>query len=70
MPLPPPCRALPGLPCPAGVSNVMAAHMISIGGKEYNDDWSYREQAGEGGARPKRVLYSYFTAGKCCGRYG
>jgi hypothetical protein len=48
----------------------MAAHMISIGGKEYNDDWSYREQAGEGGARPKRVLYSYFTAGKCCGRYG
>ncbi|PRW58282.1 saccharopine dehydrogenase [Chlorella sorokiniana] len=46
-----------------GVSNVMAAHMIAINGKEYAADGSYAEQPGEGAARPKRLLYSYFTAG-------
>ncbi|EFN59312.1 hypothetical protein CHLNCDRAFT_137680 [Chlorella variabilis] len=47
-----------------GVSNVMAAHTIAIGRKEYNADGSLPERPGEGGADPKRVLYSYFTAGK------
>ncbi|KAL4424432.1 hypothetical protein ABPG77_006370 [Micractinium sp. CCAP 211/92] len=46
-----------------GVSNVMAAHMISLNGGEYNEDGSYAEQAPEGAPRPKRLLYSYFTAG-------
>lgn len=41
----------------------MAAHIISLNGKEYTEDGAYAEAAGEGGARPKRVLYSYFTAG-------
>lgn len=43
----------------------MAAHMIAINGKEYAADGSYAEQPGEGAARPKRLLYSYFTAGEC-----
>lgn len=42
----------------------MAAHTIAIGRKEYNADGSLPERPGEGGADPKRVLYSYFTAGK------
>lgn len=37
--------------------------MISLNGGEYNEDGSYAEQAPEGAARPKRLLYSYFTAG-------
>lgn len=50
----------------------MAAHMIAINSKEYAADGSYAEQPGPGAARPKRLLYSYFTAGKrilwgvCC----
>lgn len=58
-----------GVPCITtagiypGVSNVMAAHMISLNGQEYNEDFTYAEQPGEGALRPKRVLYSYFTAG-------
>lgn len=52
-------RTLP----PAGVSNVMAAHMISVNGKEYGEDGGYAAAAGEGAQRPQRVLYSYFTAG-------
>ena len=43
----------------------MAAHMIAINGKEYAADGSYAEQPGAGAARPKRLLYSYFTAGAC-----
>ena len=51
-----------------GVSNVMAAHMVSIGGREYAPDWSYAAAdapggVGPGGSPPRRVLYSYFTAG-------
>jgi hypothetical protein len=34
-----------------GVSNVMAAHMISIARREYNPDWSYTRVLGaEGGS--------------------
>lgn len=51
----------------AGVSNVMAAHMISVSGKEYAADGSYAAEPGAGAARPKRVLYSYFTAGRLAG---
>lgn len=43
----------------------MAAHMIAINGKEYAADGGYAEQPGAGAARPTRLLYSYFTAGKC-----
>ena len=43
----------------------MAAHMIAINGKEYAADGSYAEQPGAEAARPKRLLYSYFTAGEC-----
>jgi hypothetical protein len=41
----------------------MAAHTISMNRKEYNEDGSYAEAAGAGAAQPKRLLYSYFTAG-------
>jgi hypothetical protein len=50
----------------AGVSNVMAAHTISTNRGEYAPDGSYAEEAEQGGAQPKRLLYSYFTAGKHC----
>ena len=46
-----------------GISNVMAAHMIALGRREYAPDGSYAEQPVEGGAEPTRLLYSYFTAG-------
>lgn len=52
----------------AGVSNVMAAHMISTNSGEYAEDGSYAAAppAPAPGDRPGRVLYSYFTAGACC----
>lgn len=56
-----PCRPNPLRT--AGVSNVMAAHTISLNRKEYNEDGSYAAAAGAGAAQPKRLLYSYFTAG-------
>lgn len=46
-----------------GVSNVMAAHMIAIARKEYAEDWSFLPQPAAGAVQPKRVLYSYYTAG-------
>uniref|UniRef100_A0A7S1STK1 Saccharopine dehydrogenase NADP binding domain-containing protein n=1 Tax=Tetraselmis chuii TaxID=63592 RepID=A0A7S1STK1_9CHLO len=47
-----------------GVSNVMAAHMISTARKEYDDDGNYVGSSGEAAlVNPTRVLYSYFTAG-------
>ena len=46
-----------------GVSNVMAAHIVAIGRKEYTKDWELAERPGEGAAQPKRLLYSYYTAG-------
>lgn len=46
-----------------GVSNVMAAHMISMARKEYTDDFKYVDQAPVDAPQPTRVLYSYFTAG-------
>lgn len=49
-----------------GVSNVMAAHMISIGRREYSDAFEYiplPDDARESVSQPQRVLYSYFTAG-------
>lgn len=58
-----------GVPCITtggiypGVSNVMAAHMISIARKEYAADWSYAPTPGAGATQPRRLLYSYFTAG-------
>lgn len=45
-----------------GVSNVMAAHMISLARKEYNEDWSYK-QAADDAPKVDRILYSYYTAG-------
>lgn len=46
-----------------GVSNVMAAHMISMARGEYAEDFSYVDSPPEGAPQPQRVLYSYFTAG-------
>jgi hypothetical protein len=47
-----------------GVSNVMAAHMISLARKEYSGDGcGYLDTPSADAARPSRVLYSYFTAG-------
>ena len=46
-----------------GVSNVMAAHMISMARSEYNDDFKYVEAPPADAPQPSRVLYSYFTAG-------
>ena len=50
-----------------GVSNVMAAHMISMARKEYDEHFQYVDQssANDDDVIPtaKRVLYSYFTAG-------
>ena len=45
-----------------GVSNVMAAHMISMARNEYTDDFKYVEPPTDA-AQPRRVLYSYYTAG-------
>ena len=44
----------------------MAAHMISLARKEYEEEGGARLRAegpGEGAVSPTRVLYSYFTAG-------
>lgn len=50
-----------------GVSNVMAAHMISMARKEYDDSFNYIVTDGDDDAtttvQPDRVLYSYYTAG-------
>lgn len=46
-----------------GLSNVMAAHMVSIARKEYTPDWRYADEPGSDAVQPKRVLFSYFTAG-------
>eukprot|EP00873_Tetraselmis_striata_P024375 jgi/Tetstr1/444639/TSEL_032487.t1 len=46
-----------------GVSNVMAAHMISSARKEYDKDGNYVGRDGDALVNPTRVLYSYFTAG-------
>ncbi|EIE27591.1 saccharopine dehydrogenase-like protein [Coccomyxa subellipsoidea C-169] len=46
-----------------GVSNVMAAHMISIARREYTADWSYATSNSIEPVEPRRVLYSYYTAG-------
>lgn len=63
-----------GVPCITtagiypGVSNVMAAHMVAINRGDYSDDsfTTYRDQdqvEEVTGVHPKRILYSYFTAG-------
>lgn len=42
----------------------MAAQIIRIGGKECGPDGAYVEGAAEaGGVQPRRLLYSYYTAG-------
>ncbi|KAK9815837.1 hypothetical protein WJX72_010551 [[Myrmecia] bisecta] len=46
-----------------GTSNVMAAHMISIARREYDAGWKHLGYEAGRGVQPKRVLYSYFTAG-------
>lgn len=46
-----------------GVSNVMAAHMVSMARKEYTQDFDYIEAPPAGAPQPRRILYSYFTAG-------
>ena len=48
-----------------GVSNVMAAHMISMARKEYNENFEYVDTVPptEETSQPTRVLYSYYTAG-------
>jgi saccharopine dehydrogenase-like NADP-dependent oxidoreductase len=46
-----------------GVSNVMAAHMISLAGKEYDEGFNYIASPPADAPRPSRVLYSYYTAG-------
>jgi hypothetical protein len=48
-----------------GTSNVMAAHMVSIARREYDSEWNYVGQHNKqsGGSEPKRILYSYYTAG-------
>jgi saccharopine dehydrogenase-like NADP-dependent oxidoreductase len=46
-----------------GVSNVMAAHMISLARKEYTQDFEYVETPPTDAPQPRRILYSYFTAG-------
>lgn len=46
-----------------GISNVMAAHMISLARKEYTQDFEYIETPPADAPQPRRILYSYFTAG-------
>lgn len=48
-----------------GVSNVMAAHIISMARKEYDANFKYIDQSSmpADAPQPRRVLYSYFTAG-------
>ena len=46
-----------------GVSNVMAAHMISLARGEYDKDFKYLDAPTEGEIKAQRVLYSYYTAG-------
>jgi len=46
-----------------GTSNVMAAHIISIARKEYDENWNYRTPAPGEGSEPKLLRYSYYTAG-------
>jgi len=52
-----------------GVSNIMAAHMVSIAREEYDDNWRLIDRNNDNNsngdkiASPKRILYSYFTAG-------
>lgn len=47
-----------------GVSNVMAAHMISLARKEYDSTGqAYVDASQKNSSEPMRVLYSYFTAG-------
>uniref|UniRef100_A0A061SB72 Saccharopine dehydrogenase-like protein n=1 Tax=Tetraselmis sp. GSL018 TaxID=582737 RepID=A0A061SB72_9CHLO len=48
-----------------GISNLMAAHMISTARGEYGEDGKLLPKADAAGAAvsPSRVLYSYFTAG-------
>lgn len=47
-----------------GVSNVMAAHMVSLAAKEYDASGrSYVADPPDDVPRPRRILYSYFTAG-------
>lgn len=49
-----------------GVSNVMAAHMISLARKEYDSEFNYVADSSSSSPeapRPQRVLYSYYTAG-------
>lgn len=46
-----------------GVSNVMAAHLIAMGRKEYTKDWAFADAPGADGVQPTRLLYSYYTAG-------
>jgi hypothetical protein len=41
----------------------MAAHMIAMSNGEYNEDWSYAPVVEKPINPPKRVRYSYFTAG-------
>lgn len=46
-----------------GTSNVMAAHILSIARKEYDQDWKYKEPAPGEGEDAKLLRYSYYTAG-------
>jgi len=43
-----------------GTSNVMAAHIISIARKEYDEDWKYRQpEAGNLWKEKHRAYYSF-----------
>jgi NAD(P)-dependent dehydrogenase (short-subunit alcohol dehydrogenase family) len=46
-----------------GTSNIMAAHMISISRKEYDDEWKLLDTPGSDGIEPDWLRYSYYTAG-------
>ena len=41
----------------------MAAHMVGIARKECDAEGAYLPSPGEGGVQPRRLLYSYYTAG-------
>lgn len=49
-----------------GVSNVMAAHMVSTARREYDQDGHFAGKDGadkEGAVEPKKLQYFYYTAG-------
>ncbi|MEW5300170.1 MAG: hypothetical protein WDW36_003119 [Sanguina aurantia] len=46
-----------------GTSNVMAAHILSLARKEYDEDMNYQTPPEGEGVEPSKLMYSYYTAG-------